>query len=191
MVVNDERKWCFFAIPKCASCTLQHPYDGGVLLQPHFGGRFVGRDGPDWYHDAHAAAVPDGYLSFAVVRSPFDRVVSLFRHYSYLHPDAECVADFAAFVRGVHAGEVHDGHPVWNDTQAEWLARTPRHKVDFLLRLDRLQTDLFRVGVHDEWSHLPKLNQYPGREARWTPELVGLVKDWAVADFDLRPTWDT
>lgn len=175
MVVNDAKTWCFVAVPKVGTCTMQLS-PGGVLLSPAFGGRYVG----DPHHDGHRMDAPAGYRTFAVVRSPESRIESMYRHCRADFPGRPESASFELFVRGAVAGTNDGGWPNFNEPQAWWLAKVP-NPVE-LLRLDHLEEDLRALGLHDEDFAVDRLNLHPAAPIAWTDELRGLVAEWGKDD---------
>jgi hypothetical protein len=181
VVTHDAKLWTMVGVPKCGSGALQDPYGRGVLLSPAFGGRLVARPGDDWWQDAHRMDAPAGHFTFAVARDPLTRVASMYRHAMAACPGDPACESFEAFVRGMVAGEVDGGNPVFNAPQSWWLARVPGG-VHRLLAFDRLAADLAGLGLHDGPFVLSRgLNSHPADPARpvaWTPALVEAVLAW-------------
>lgn len=106
---------------------------------------------------AAEADVPGGYHSFAFVRNPWDRFVSLYHYLATMTPrhrwyraNAEIAAEvrrchgFADFCRRFPAWPHRDNYHFW--PQRRWIADPHgRPLVDFVGRFERLQRDFDRV----------------------------------------------
>lgn len=133
----------------------------------------------DWWdewtgHFPRACEVGESsrWFSFAFVRNPWDRFVSLYHYFATMTPEhrwygpnAQIVAyvrrcrSFADFCRRFHAWPLRNDFHFW--PQCSWIAGADgRLLVDFVGRFERLQRDFARVclrlglGVRE----LPQLN---------------------------------
>lgn len=178
MIVSHKRKFVYIGPPRTASTTLHHWLSHELL-----------GDKPWVQGEQHSSAIPPEaleYFTFASVREPLDRCVSLWRHYSEHAHDRAGLPDltFAEFVHEF--------------PQLPWLYRTSQAEIlsgvrlDAVIRYHRLEADLRRLQIFYGYWHLlppiPKMNDSqdrPPMEALYTPELESAVRRWWADDVAL------
>ena len=147
---------------------------------PRTGGSSI--ESLDWWDEwtghfpsAREVGEPGKWFSFAFVRNPWDRFVSLYHYFASMTPEhpwyglnARIVAhvrrcgSFGEFCRRFHVGPLRINLHFW--PQCSWIADADgKLLVDFVGRFERLQDDFARVCTRLALpvSELPKLNGSP------------------------------
>jgi len=169
--VNDELKCIFIHIPKTGGSSIN------TVLRGHGGIRLFGdvpkgerRNGmPGHYHHYRWPEVknhvdPDvwrNYFKFAVVRNPWDRVVSWFEYHKVTKSNTARKMSFDQWVRK------RPGPPMWRHVLERPDLDTV--KVDSLIRYETYAEDLQRVWTHlgvqvDKMPHIKKTERKPYQE---------------------------
>ncbi len=177
MIIHHARRWVYLGVPKTGSTTMHL-----LLSRPPF-------DGEDVYgmgNAQHRMEIPPGcagYLTFASVRDPIARAVSLYRQFHEDHRDLPGGSSFPEFVARVLHDEQHRWTygPFFCATQAEWLRGL---RVDRVLRLEHLRDDLERLRLVDEPFDLPRANVSQMGPPEIDPATLERVRAWAAADYD-------
>ncbi len=187
MIVSHASRFVFYAPPKTASSTL-HEW----LSQPAFcPDRYVATPS-DEQHRMDAPTEAAEYFTFASIRHPLDRCVSLWAH-SQRPSDRAPRMGFREFVLS------YQKHCIWwyRDSMSK-IFRDVR--IDAYVRFDRLEADLFSlppvvacIATGQSLEPLPSLNgttHPPWREVV-TADLEAVIRerwaeDWTLADWDAR-----
>lgn len=202
MIVSHELRYVYIAIPKTGSTTMND------ILTTQFAGEYV-----DPHHLAIVPEECEGYFVFSVVRNPYNRMKSLWKHakrsvYHRLH-EVACQQTFRQFCLW-HADltiwpevpfqEVE--YTYWSDAFAldKYKGREPCQS-EFLseanptavLRIEKIKEDFERLPFADYAAARPSLvlNRDPdGRNASVSHDLsldssiAKAINKWAEADFD-------
>lgn len=191
----------FLWIPKTAGtslfkmldCPLYHTLQGVKCGFPQRGTVTFG-------HMDYARLIEEGHVSrdfagraftFAVVRDPYDRVISL---YHYLREMNRVKGDlsFQEFIQGIHDGRVNDigihNGKGWShcNPQVRWMKDV---RVDRIIRFEELSGEMpdlgERIGIPG--LTLPHLNK-SGRDRTIDyfedPEVLQIVSDFYKEDFE-------
>ncbi len=133
----------------------------------------------DWWNQwtghlpaAVDADVPVNHFSFAVVRNPWDRFVSLYHYFATMTPahrwyvpnariadDVQRIGSFSEFCRTFHGWRHRDN--LHFQPQCRWIADADgKLLVDFVARFEQLQADFARVcrRLDTPAVELPMLN---------------------------------
>lgn len=185
MVISHQQKLLFIHIPKCAGESITEwllaPQNGGTLfLRKH-----------DRYADAERVMGGElnGYLTFSVVRNPFEQVLSFYEHLRKpLHVSREDLErqypgsdgrlapqwasrmamemDFPDYVRTVYAASSRQArNAAWFDDMLTFLSGIDgRPAVSLILRFENLLEDIGRLA-----ADTGLLGQLPVRNASTTP----------------------
>jgi len=177
MIISHRCRFVYLSPPKTASTSLHH-----WLSQPSFR---VQRWKPRKQHDQHSVDIPEdcrGYFTFASVRHPLDRNVSLWSHSqsnTSLRHDNSWPMDFEEFLL------VYQPKASWFYQRSQVELLTPV-RLDAVVRFDRLEEDLFSlppiaavIKSGKPLEPLPILNST--KHARWqelcTPELATVIME--------------
>jgi hypothetical protein len=132
----------------------------------------------------------EDYFTFATVRHPFPRAVSLWLHFvryykNQVDPTASASSNwpFSRYVEEVLI-EQRTGPPFYQKACHEWLDTVNR--VDAILKTEDLEPSFGRLGLSPGPVSLPRLNAIPRRpwQTYYNPELRALVRSWADEDFE-------
>lgn len=125
----------------------------------------------------HSTYLPEefeGYLRAVVIRNPYDRAASLYRHWQGFQMFAGSFDDFVAEILP---------YPQLSPFAQAQAAYTEEAKV--FLRLETIENDLRILGI-DFGESIPKLNSLRDENEK-APELspyaLGLLNFWAIEDF--------
>lgn len=180
MIINRRERWVYLDVPRTGSTSLSE-----FLSRAEVGGSEVG--------ERHHSRVPHGcedYFTFATVRHPFPRAVSLWCHFvrdrrARIDPTASTTGNwpFARFVEEVLIEET-TGPPFYQKTCHEWLDSMSR--MDAILKAEELERTLPRLGLVRGPIRLPRRNgiardPWP---TYYNPELLAMVRQWAAEDFE-------
>ena len=123
------------------------------------------------------------FLTFASIRDPVARAVSLYRQFHAHHRDLPGGASFPEFVAHVLEGDEHRRlyGPFFCATQAEYLSGI---RIDRLVRLERLRADLEALRLADEPFAIPRVNASGGTPPPIDPQTLARVRAWAAPDYD-------
>jgi hypothetical protein len=179
MIVNPRQRWIYLDVPRTGSTSLceflSRPEQGGVP------GKF-----------RHIYEMPPGcedYFTFATVRHPYPRAVSLWLHFvndrrARVEPTADATTwPFSRFVDDVLI-ERRTGPDFYQKACHEWL--DPVGRVDAILKAEELAAAVARLGIVRGPFTLPRLNGIARDpwESYYTPERRALVRLWAAEDFE-------
>lgn len=181
-IIWHEKRIIYFYIPKCGCTTLKKVFADGQGLHydnPH--------SAPFERCTPEQAASMAGYSSFAVVRNPLDRLLSLYRdkvrpgyrgwgfkggvENFVFSPYGVFIEDmsFRQFAEACLSIPLHDANPhwapqAWQVSAGEWMPET-------IIRFERfaegVPSFLARFGIEAE---LPRLNQAWQQDSRPWPE---------------------
>ena len=179
MVVCEPGRWLFVSVPKCGTNTLYQ-----VLLD-----RFdAARVKPGFHRNQVPPAFAD-YYTWAVVRNPYARAVSLWwrtRH----DPTARRIlsegpAELPAFIRWLMTGPEAAAKRSLDLSMSAWLQPV---RLDRFCRLENLSAELSGLPFWDGRSvDLPRLNVGADRTG-WrdymTLDAVAAIQEWAGDDFE-------
>lgn len=196
MVINisDTNRCIFIHIPRTAGTSIKEALD------------LPGRGHPTWqyFHDNY----PDkwkAYTKFAVVRNPWDRVVSAFTYAkmwkSYWHntrmgphPDYSVLHDKTFHECCEMLKDRRDllKHEAWFP-QYLWIAGVHNNSVfmvvDHILRYENLEDDFSLLCERLDWGdiRLPKVNQSAREDYRtyYSEDTMNIVRDLYATDIDL------
>jgi hypothetical protein len=182
MVINHRARWIYLDVPRTGSTSMC-----AYLCQPELGGIQAGER-----HHYEIDPAWEDYFTFATVRHPFPRAVSLWLHFvqdyrARCDPSASETGNWP-FVRYVEEVliERRTGIPFYHKACHEWL--DPVHRVDRILKSEELDPALARLGLNSGQGPvtLPRLNSVPRApwQTYYTPELLALVRYWAAEDFE-------
>lgn len=178
MIVSYKHQFVYLGPPRTASTTL-HAW----LAQPHLDATI------SCSSEQHSAAIPPDaldFFTFASVREPLDRAVSLWRHYCENPHDRAGFPDldFPTFVR-----RVHELPWLYRVSQAAILAGV---RLDAFVRFHRLEEDLRKIPCLGHYwealQPLPQLNPShyrPPVNRIYTAELETQVKAYWQDDLTL------
>lgn len=147
MIIGPD--FVFIAVPKTASQSLTYHW------LPKYGGKDLG---PEQYHRRDVPSEHAHKLTFAVVRNPYDRVVSFWHYMAKFLP--EQVADLSPrFDPSWPLEEFCDWLPETQDErffcQTKFLSLA---RVDRILRYEHLISDLRHLPFVHRWYELPHTN---------------------------------
>ena len=184
MRISHRHRFVYVAVPRTGSTTVRS------ILDPHadVSSVHISRTSPEFpfYHHITAAELKalflefgwdwDAYFKFAVVRNPYDRVVSLFHHWlgekrlndpsagrlrsaSRILRTAIAPRDrFSQYVRGLP-----DGDGLARSTNAFVCSPSGEPLVDEILKFEALSDGLQeigrRIGLQDSFEQTPHLNK--------------------------------
>ncbi len=182
-MISHHHKAIFVHIPKCAGQSVETVFLNEVALTWETRAPLLLRPndqkllGPPRLAHLMAAEyvrcqyVPqsmfDAYFRFAVVRNPWARAVSLYRH-------LDLNISFGAFVfewlPEQFANRAWEGHYWFVRPQSDFIMDKGGQLVDVLLRFERLQEEFAEVAAHlGLRSSLPHVNRTGSRPARKRP----------------------
>ncbi len=191
MIFCHNLKVLFISVPKAASETMDH------VLKENFGGTTDGTE----RHAVHVPATCEHYFKYAVVRNPYDRLVSVWMYASRkrrhrAHPAAKSM-DFAEFVKWMADPDMQPSarqkrrdlkylHFRGRDIpQFAFLKLCPQF--DRLLRFEDLERDFHSLPFVTESTTLLRRNARKDRR-RWrelyTPEIARNAYKYAALDFE-------
>jgi hypothetical protein len=162
--------WCFIHIPKNAGSSIRRAvgkdgYHGDKYVRRHPSGNRLSVPAhicASWIRDGIGQGAWDSLDSFAVVRNPWDRMVSL---YQYLKPAAE----WETWMRKALQHDKPSGNQ--HRLQLYYIAdEDGTVMVKHLLRFETLADDFGRLCSALSWpkKQLPKMNATkPHRRAAW------------------------
>jgi hypothetical protein len=180
VVIDEEGRWAYLAPPKTGSTSLTR-----MLAAPPFRGVYSGHQ-----HDMDVPAGSRDFLTFASVRNPYARAVSLWMHRRWAVAVEQGVAypllakdcpDFGQFLDW-HADGA-GGDVFYAYTISDWL----RHaRVDAVVPLEDVDAAVARLGLTAGPFAVPVLNSTKHRP--W-PEFydngrAARVAAWAEEDFE-------
>ena len=162
MAVYHDLKAIFIHIPKTGGQSVHYTLPGGEHKNKHFTAVEL-RDiiGPDQFAQ---------YFSFATIRNPFDRMVSLFhfRRQDYVAPSVDDGV-FAQWINDIYSPEadrerlIHrlNEHRYWHCNQLNWVRdENGDILVDRLLRFEHLEREWASIaGDINFSSSLPHANR--------------------------------
>jgi len=201
MLIASDESWCVLTPPKTASTALSHYFSA----HPEFGVKTTPKA-------MHTMEPPEGAKVLLIVRNPFTRATSLWRHRlgelqvegeEWYHPETLQVDPtkytFLTFMDEVREQELDDFF--WR-TLTEW---TRWVEVDQVLQFENLHADLQAALPMLDWEKIsipfrnrnPILTEnHPLRQTNWgqqvkhflpdplkNPEAQRLVRVWAREDF--------
>ncbi len=155
---SDRRRCLFFHVPRTG---------GSSIASLDWWDEWTGH-----FPSAREVGELEGWFSFAFVRNPWDRFVSLYHYFAgmtprhrWYGPNARIVAhvkkcgSFAEFCRRFPAWPLRNHFHFW--PQCRWIADAGgKPRVDFVGRFERLQHDFAgvcaRLGLREQ--ELPRLN---------------------------------
>jgi hypothetical protein len=180
MVISHQRKLLFIHIPKCAGESITE----WLLAPQNCGTLFLRKH--DRYADAEQVMGGElnGYLTFSVVRNPFEQVLSFYEHLRKpLHVSKEDLErqypgsdgrlamemDFPDYVRTVYAASSRQKrNAAWFDDMLTFLSGIDGRPAVFrILRFENLPEDIGRLA-----ADTGLLGQLPFRNASTTPRTV-------------------
>jgi len=147
--------FAFIAVPRTASTVM------ATLFLPQFGGRSDGRN-------HHARFVLPGHahlFRFAVVRNPYDRMLSIYHHLA--EADRTYNIREMAFPQWMDFMEKHWGFGGWNQTR--FLEGTG---VQQILRFEQIETDVLSLPFNTEGIAWPTERQNISRRKPLSEELT-------------------
>jgi len=177
MILLPKHKMVFVDVPRTATTSLE------LMLCSFHNGFTCGR------HQQRTPVWRDGWDHFAVVRNPYDRAVSMWRHITQVRmtpgrgyrrrwADAVKGYEFSDWVRYLGSPDKN----FWARSQTEYLK--PWRNIHLqLLRFENLTDDLDRLTPFSSDS-LTHLNKSEGKDDPYTPELREAVRKWAREDFE-------
>lgn len=192
-MISDDRECIFVHIPRCAGTSIENVIWPGERSEDDLWQGFI-----DPYHNRYqtgglqhlfaqqirsevGASRFTSYFKFAVVRNPFDRLVSQF-NYMRSRPDLRVfigMAETAALKEYVHLIR-RRRHVQWEPQCSFLYDADGSLLVDFVVRFERLANDMElvfeKIGL--DGAHLPYLNstdRAPYRESL-TPSLRAQVE---------------
>ena len=187
MPVNDQLKCIFIHIPKTGGSSINTVLreHGGISLFGDIPKREKGK-GPGHFHHFRWYEVkehvdPDvwrHYFKFAVIRNPWDRVVSWFEYHKVTKSNKLKHLTFDEWVRK------RPGPPMWRH-----IHTTIASKVDFIVRYENYARDINvvwdRLGIEvDHMPHIKKTDRKPYQEY-YTPATRRLIARHYAVDIDL------
>jgi chondroitin 4-sulfotransferase 11 len=194
--ISDKYKCIFIHVPRAAGTSIKEALE------------LPGRGHPPWqYYYLVYPEQWDSYIKFAVVRNPWDRVVSAYSfakmEKSYWHdnlkrvtphPDYELLAKktFADCCKILRDRRTLLKHEAWHP-QHVWVAKKENGNhslmVDIILRHENLENDFQtlceKLGIQN--SHLPRIN--PSNHERYrtcyTEETKRIIAEVYATDIEL------
>jgi len=177
VVISIPRKYVFVNLTKCASQSLR------AILVDHF-------DGKPRLGTHHMNDVPHGYrnfFTFACVRNPYDRAISLWYSMLYTRPDdrygfrKHCGSiELVPFLKWLNSVEPYNALMF---SQYGWLRDI---SMSMVLRFENLDEEVKRLPFWRDDVKLERRNASKGRKP-WqdymTDEVVNLINVWARDDF--------
>jgi len=170
----------FIAVPRTASKAIAQ------LWLPHYGGEPV----PGCDHCVDVPSEHKNKFAFAVVRNPYDRMISLWyiaKVFRQFHGWSLC--EFLTFCIGASSGLRICGSES-DHFNSHWCSQTQllgRHHVDRILRYENLEEGLQRLPFVRQWHPLQRGNVSANRPA-WRMEATGRVRELirlhSAADFE-------
>jgi hypothetical protein len=164
----------YVAVPRTASIAIAR------FWLPLYGGAEL----PRGHHRREVPPEHDGKFTWAVVRNPYERMLSLWRLF-YLRRSKEAFGDFLR-----HCINRPDRKVLMNQSRFLELAR-----IDQVVRYEHLAADLGALPFVEQWHPVPRENTsekpYPERRLRcplprehcWTAEERRLVEEHSWEDF--------
>jgi hypothetical protein len=180
MVISHRKRWIYLDVPRTGSTSLSE-----FLCRPELGGVQSGER-----HIYEIPAGSEGYFTFATVRHPYPRAVSLWLHFlryyrNRVDPTASPTGNWplGRFVEEVLI-ERKIGPPFYQKTCHEWLDAVPR--VDAILKAEELDSAVPALGLIPGPVTLPRLNgiERAPWETYYDAERRALVRYWAAEDFE-------
>ncbi len=171
MGISTKHKIIFIHIPK----------NGGSSVNKHFDSREGGHHKWDWYKKHYPKEWKE-YFKFAIIRDPFERVVSNFEYAkmerSYWH-SSDGNARFGVHkdyekLKGKSFGECIRMLP-----QLEYIGWKPQY-----IFINN-EVNLFRLDQLPELGITEHVNTSPRREKYYTPVLRAIVKKFYAKDIEL------
>jgi hypothetical protein len=175
MLMAADRSWCLYTPPKTASTTLSR-----WLPQTSLAAVYSGQQ-----HDFKVPVdLPEDALLLFVVRNPYTRAESLWRH--RLNECANQGLPLPTFEEYLCAVRDQQLTPFFLTAQATWADQLPR--IDRLLRFESLWSDLTRALSSYDWTtvQMPHYNRNSRKvqvSELQNSECRRLIREWAVTDF--------
>jgi len=177
MVISTSRQYVFVNLTKCASQSLR-----AVLLD-----HFDGIPNPGTHHQNDVAMGYRRFFTFACVRNPYDRLISIWYSTVYTRQDdrydlrRHCgSAELVPFLEWLVSVEPYNALMF---SQAGWLRNV---RLSMVLRFENLAEEVRRLPFWRPDVKLEHRNRSKGRKP-WqdymTGEVIGLVNRWAGEDF--------
>jgi hypothetical protein len=184
MIYLEKQRIVILTPPKCGTHSLhaalcREPHGGVTVIGPSMNGRGI---------DRHATQIPneaEDCQIVAVVRNPFDRLVSLWHH--LVRFDAyHGRATMAFYIFAAHVGRRDTntiaGDPMYGWNLCDYLAGVPERTK--FVKLESLREDLAALGILiDKLPHELASHRRPWREY-YDAGLVATVEPWARPDCE-------
>lgn len=146
----DLSQVLFIHVPKCAGSAFNHIKGGSLFKKVH---------SMNYEHKAWDIIVKKGYTDyykFAFVRNPYDRFVSLYFYFHQMQPNHWAYQYDRAVVETIQEYESFESFCLGFDkfkfnkkfhfkNQTDWIANNDDIFVDFLGKVESIETDLIRL----------------------------------------------
>lgn len=207
MIINHGRRFIFLHVPKTAGTSVTSwlstftGWNDIELGGTHYGEEIQAIYGRRFKLHKHSPAAEisrivgdeiwSAYFKFAVVRDPFDRLVSAYQFYrEWDHPGVAAVKEMAGFDEFLDSD--YFACDLKNTTrptglQSRFLGVGESFEPDFVCRFESVERDIAEVAarIGAPTPKLPRINTSKRTETAgyYTPRTRALVADLYAADF--------
>ena len=176
MPISQKHKMIFIHVPKNAGTSIINAFDFCDI---------PGHVPWMWFRD-HVPELWFDYISFGVVRNPWDRAVSCYEYAkmksSYWHDtnnkheDHDLISQmtFTECVMTLKSNPEKFKHLGWK-SQHHWIMKDGQQQVDFVVKFESLKQDISRLGLNGDAIKHDNKSPNTNYRSYYTPETKQLI----------------